>query len=257
MSQAGEVRGELGPVIRSWQAEQQAELREGIERAARLLGEGLVALSNANGKTRDEQHVATALLWARCIEHMEALHTLARASMLTAASVILRALFEAVVTHNAICRNPSLVTSYIAEDDVQRRKLLRKLAKVGDPRFAALADPALLKQVESDIAKTGAIELSTLELAKMAGMEDWYNIVYALLTGPAHTKLRDLERHLVPDEAGELRLDFVRDDDRMKAQLGTGVILFAGAFDAFEALFGLTASRSRAVDVQFFTAWPR
>jgi hypothetical protein len=45
--------------------------------------------------------------------------------------------------------------------------------------------------------------VNIFELAKSAGLEDWYHSIYTLLSFAAHGKVSDLQAHVVKDEDGE------------------------------------------------------
>jgi len=45
--------------------------------------------------------------------------------------------------------------------------------------------------------------INIYELAKLAEMEDWYLTIYTLLSFAAHSKVSDLDRHVVVGDDGE------------------------------------------------------
>ena len=71
-------------------------------------------------------------------------------------------------------------------------------------------DPALRASVPftdaqlDDIVKNPAKATNIFEHAKFAGMEDWYDTLYTILSFAAHSKISDLDKHTVPDADGEI-----------------------------------------------------
>jgi hypothetical protein len=61
-----------------------------------------------------------------------------------------------------------------------------------------------MAQIEADIEETNARDLTTADIAKAAGLHDWYLGVYALFSASVHTTVRDLTEHLLVDGNGEI-----------------------------------------------------
>jgi hypothetical protein len=87
-------------------------------------------------------------------------------------------------------------------------------------RIRRWKDPALRASIDSKISeaeldamsKGSGKAMNLYELAKLADMEDWYLTLYTLLSFAAHTKVSDLDRHVVLDAKGET-IEFQNEPD--------------------------------------------
>ena len=50
----------------------------------------------------------------------------------------------------------------------------------------------MIADFEASVRAVDAKPLRTDELAKLAGFHDWYIVIYKTLTGPVHSKIRDV-----------------------------------------------------------------
>lgn len=241
----------LGPSIRPWLKDQQGIAMEPLIRSKELLNRGLATLSELDVPIDSLREVIVSTLWARCLEHYEAVIVLLERGMVTPAWVSARALIETLFTLGAIVQDDRVVQQYLEDDQVQRRKLLRKLRAVSNPHFSGMADPQLERQLDEEIKKSGARQLSTEFLAEKAGLKDWYLVAYALMTGPAHTKVRDLQRYLKIGQAS-VDFEFPRRDVDVRGILSTAGIAFLLAFSRVEELFRRGLGNDRDPYLKYF-----
>jgi hypothetical protein len=171
--------------------------------------------------------------------------------MVTPAWVATRALLETLFTLGAVVEDDEVLQKYLKEDDVQRRKLLRKLKNVANPYFSRMADPTLEAELDTQIKESGAHQLSTEYLADKAGLRDWYLIAYALMTGPAHTKVRDLQKYFTVG-ASSIDFAFPRRDIDLRAILSTAAIVFLLAFARVDQAFDRRGHDRNAEIAYFF-----
>jgi hypothetical protein len=170
--------------------------------------------------------------------------------LLAPAQVSLRALCEAVFTIRAVARHDDVLAAFLAEDDYARTELYRKAKQSDDPRFSVHATPELEAELTAAATASGARRLTTGELAERAGLRDWYLIVYALFTGPAHTKIRDLQRYLREKPSGTVEFSLEHRPDDVQGLLSTAGIALVYAYDALDDAFakGLGATRQPTLD---------
>ena len=186
----------LGKIVRPWQDDHHADIQEASEKSRQLIQLGVNALSGLE-VPKEIQPVLVASLWARCLEHYEAVIVLGEQGLITPAWVSLRALLETLFTIAAVSKDAEVRDLYVKEDAVQRKKLARKLREVTPPEFRKYVDPGFEKKLDDEVAASKAHSLSTKFLAERAELLDLYLVVYALLTGPAHSKIRDLQKYLL------------------------------------------------------------
>lgn len=242
----------LGAIVRPWLEEYLQRVQGIVERSRHLARIGLQLLSSVEIQVNSQRHVVAASLWARCIEHYEAVIVLAGKGLNVPAEVALRALIEALITLAAVVKSDEALDLYVKEDFVHRRALTRKLRQVEDPDFARHVDPALEAELDRTIKETGARKLTLDFLAQKAEMIDWYLIVYPLLSLAAHAKVRDLERYLTTDGAELQGFSFKRSDADLMGTFTTAGIAIVLASDQVEAVFGRGLGDERAMFFDFF-----
>lgn len=223
--------------VRPWLRDQQEALKDPRARSWGLLARGYELLGQLEMHEDSLKEIVSASLWARCLEHYQAVITLAELGLIAPAQVALRAQGETMFTLRAIANDEAVLTAYLAEDDLHRLRLLRKAKRVQDPRLRVV-DSEFEAELEAAVRKSGARPLGTEDLAKTAGLHDWYLVVYALLTGPAHTKIRDLEAYIREHPGGILEFAFQRSDAEFLGVLSTAGAALLGASEALEAVFG-------------------
>lgn len=242
----------LGSTIRPWLQQYRDCFGEALDKSKALARTGLSILTGLEIHVDSLRQVVVSALLARCLEHYEAVVLLTDRGMLVPAQVALRALIEALFTLGALAKDDTTLDSYVQEDLIQRRKLTKKLREVADPRFNKHIDPQLETELEAEIKKVGASELNTKSLAERAGLKDWYLVAYALLTGPAHTKIRDLHDYLQFERGTIVGFSFQRCDVDLAGTLSAAGIAFVLALDYVTAEFGRGLADQRESTLQYF-----
>ena len=129
------------------------------------------------------KHLLVSTLFGRCLDHFQASVLLLEYGMVPAAKVVLRALCDAMFACCAVSRNESAAQAYMDDDLRQRQKLLNKALSSTGRELATIresATPEAMVQLRNQIQESGAKEVKTEELAKLAGLHDWYLTVYLL-----------------------------------------------------------------------------
>lgn len=198
----------------------------------------------ADIRSRDGVAIITATLFMRALEHYQATVLLLRRAMVAPAQVTLRALVEAVFRLRAIVTEPTAFKTFITEDLVQQKKLVKSaLTNPHHPNLeetAKIVTPEFLAEIEKDIKTVGAKHVTTAEWSKLAGMHDWYTTNYALLSNIVHTAVRDLDVYLKLDGVGEVReLVYAPSLKEIPQLLLTAAHLILIAASAFDKTFGI------------------
>jgi len=236
--------------IRPWAEEHRTRHDEAFAKVWALVERGYHTLVRLEVHVESLREVVISTLWVRCLEHAEATLVLLEQGLLAPAQVSLRALTEALFTIRAVANHDDMLKAFLAEDDHHRRKLWGKAKRTSDPRFQSHATPELEAELKAAATASGARELQTQEWADRAGLTDWYLVVYALLTGPAHTKIRDLQRYLREDPSGGLGFSFEHRDIDVLGVLSTTGISLVLAYDPLDGVFekGLGEERQGVLD---------
>lgn len=158
--------------------------------------------------SRHGQEVLVASLYIRALGTFQAAILLAEKGMIPQANMLARSLLEVIFTLSAICKNKELVNIYVNEDKKLRLRFLNKLRKFHGGEFPEDVNPEEIKQLEeelhTDIQKDGIKVRRTDEWAEDAGLTSWYLTVYPILSETVHAKARNLERHFIIDNDGEI-----------------------------------------------------
>jgi hypothetical protein len=156
----------------------------------------------------DDVHgLLVAVFYSRTIDSVEAAILLAERGLPTQAKALLRVAMESLFSLRASL-DENFANKLIDADSVKRKKHFRKAAQLVernlmlDPR--GRVSPAKLAEIEAEIAATNAKDITTADIAKAAGLEDWYLGIYALFSSSVHSTVRDLERHFLVDGDGEI-----------------------------------------------------
>lgn len=86
--------------------------------------------------------------------------------------------------------------------------MIRRAQQHDHPNLKELREaltPDFVDRLEQQIRDSGAKQLKTEDLSKLAGMHDWYTTHYTLLSKATHTNVRELEVYMSLDESGEIR----------------------------------------------------
>jgi len=154
----------------------------------------------------DEQQLLLSCLLPRALTAFQGAAILAENGLPSEARVVLRTLMEVTFRTVAIAKDESVARTYRLQDEVQRGKCLRKFQSLGEairgsvgPTYAQLRE-----EIEADISARKIENPTTLWYADRAGMTDYYNSVYAVLSATVHVNVRELESSLVLDSEGNL-----------------------------------------------------
>lgn len=146
----------------------------------------------------------SAVLFARTLSTTQASVLLLEIGLPSQAQTLLRSALETLFALAAIAADASVVNKLIEGHAAEQKRaakniqlwqhdVLRKIAEVE-------ADFGRLKSA----LNSSAAALSTFDLAKKAGLEDWYRTVYMVFSWPVHGAAVDLNRHAVVGEDGEV-----------------------------------------------------
>lgn len=221
-------------------------------------------LFSADVHNEDPREMLVAVSFIRALEHYQAAVLLLAAGLVAPAKVVIRAALEAVFTTRAIARDEATFKTFIMNDLLQRRRLVRKAQQhehtnLLELRGALTAD--FVRELEAEIQRTGAKPQTTEELSRLAGMHDWYTTAYAMLSQATHTAVRELECYLAFDGDGKVRsIEYAPSLEDISWLLLTAAHCVVLGGDAVVETFGLQyearAEHLRFIDAQFALLGP-
>jgi hypothetical protein len=139
-------------------------------------------------------------------------------------------------------RHPEVLRAWTEQHHFFKRKLVSAIQ--GGWASWEKAQPAskardVLGILDEHITKTGLNKLKTIELAKRADMELWYQVLYRRLEGAAHSKAIDLERYFRVDAAKKVTgFGPLEDFSRIEVIVSTAAEILILALQEVEASFG-------------------
>ncbi|GLQ52488.1 DUF5677 domain-containing protein [Dyella flava] len=155
----------------------------------------------------DVQGLVVATFFSRTINSVQASVILLERGLSSQAKVVLRAAMESLFGLRA-CLDSEFCERLVVADAVKRKKHFRKAEQLVQRGVVPDADGVLtedsLAQIEADIAETNSRDLTTADIAKAAGLHDWYLGVYAMFSASVHTTVRDLTEYMLVGDNGEI-----------------------------------------------------
>jgi hypothetical protein len=176
------------------------------ERCSNLGQQVLLSLKISNN---DLQQILVSLWFNRLLSHFQAIILLMERGMLYEAQIILRTLVEVSFSLVAVAENSELSQDFLKDDKAQQLKALNIYMNL--PKHLRTQDEqqqaSILKLIEDlkcEICKN-KWELKTEYIAQKANMTDYYNTIYASLCSTVHSRIRNLESHLLLSKNDEIK----------------------------------------------------
>ena len=197
------------------------------------------------------QHLLVMALFARTVSNTSAAMLVVEHGYEVQCKTLLRTALESMFALAAIARDPSMAETFAqaGERELKRRVFKSRLwsQNLRSP-LASRFNSETFKKAE-DIAKsTKAKNISTEEMAKVAGLHDWYLTAYTIFSDAVHGNVHDLEQQFVRSEDGE-EIEGVRSgaivDDLHGLYLCASEILLKG-LEAMDDVFQVDTGEFRA-----------
>jgi hypothetical protein len=170
-----------------------AELATVIERCQELISDSHAEVYAIRGTTLRER--VAAVLFVRALELFQAILILTPLGLENAARVQLRSLAECLFTLGAIREDDDLLARYVNQGRIEYCRRVEAARRSKSPYLEELRSPEI--KAKYDLVKLHARQSDQLrveDLARAAGMQDWYDTVYRALSPTVHAGVADLER---------------------------------------------------------------
>ncbi len=181
-----------------------------------------------------------AALYARTLTFAQSSALMLERGLPVQARTLLRAGLETLFALAALAKDRSVSDKLIASHHADRRDLIEKMDRWKDPALRSSITSVLSDAEQVAIAKGKGGAVNVFDFARTAGMEDWYLSLYVLLSFSAHSKVADLDRHVVLDEEG--KPSAFRNEPEVSDQQATWVWtseVLVVAMESIAALFGI------------------
>jgi hypothetical protein len=150
----------------------------------------------------------SAVMYARTLTTYQGVLVLLERGMEQQAKMLLRCAFESLFPLVAISRDANFADRILVSEELERLKGLNKLIRYwersGDPEGEIENARKLAGEIKTQLAKVDGKKLSIVDTAEAAGLVDWYDTVYSLLSNTVHSSIRSLEDHLHVDANGDV-----------------------------------------------------
>jgi Family of unknown function (DUF5677) len=164
-------------------------------------------LHKLNIHSEDVQELLVSLLFIRALATYQTSILLIERGLVFEAKIILRCLIEILFKLRAVSNDRDVAVTYVYEDEVFRKKFINKFKLLSSDVKEAQGNPQLddlLATIKENIQNKNIQEQKTQWYAHKAGLDDYYNTVYALFSGSVHANVRELQELLKTDETGRV-----------------------------------------------------
>lgn len=212
------------------------------------LGMRLLAAVKPNQNNNQEMHAA--VLYVRTLTSFQAACVLAERGMIADARVVVRAAIETAIILFALVKDASICDQLLEKDYWQRLKL--GSIALDDPGYLAQTSSQEIETVKAAILeiknnrpklkKSDPDPVNIADLAKIAGVTSYYNVIFRWTSGDAtHTSLAAVRRHCIVDSNNEVTgLKYGADVTDVPETLHFAMLTLDLAVGAVYTLFRLT-----------------
>lgn len=184
-----------------------------------------------------------ALMYARILSTYQGLLVVLERGMVEQAKMLLRCALESLFPLVAISQHADFAKKMLVSEERERLKGLNKLIRYwersGGPDGELGNARKLAEEINKKLENVNGKKLSIVDAAEAAGLVDWYDTVYSLLSNTVHSSMRSLEDHLHFNADGEVEAiknePSVEDADKL---LVTGMESMFHAVRAASTVFG-------------------
>ncbi|MFA5780576.1 MAG: DUF5677 domain-containing protein [Elusimicrobiota bacterium] len=157
---------------------------------------------------KDGQEVIAASLFIRILNGFQGAVILLKYGLTIESVVIVRSTLETLFVLKRICDDREYVRDYVKSDEKKRLKLMNIAHRNPSALFESLrqyATEEIITELKSKITKENIDEIQLETLAVKAGMRDYYDGVYRILSGISHPTPRAIEKYAVVDENRDVK----------------------------------------------------
>jgi hypothetical protein len=188
------------PDIRAVVRKKYGDWRDLLDRANRL------AVANQHSIVVHQNNNVeryAAVLFIRTLTTVQASVLLLEKGLLSQARTLLRSAMETQFSLTAIAKHPNFIDQLIDGHAAEQKRAAGNIRLWTHPELKRIAEAEISSGRWKSIQENSAKRLKTIDIAKKAGLEDWYWTVYMVFSWSAHGAALDLGRHVVKGADGE------------------------------------------------------
>jgi hypothetical protein len=166
--------------------------------------------------------ILVASLFSRVLSTYQATLLVAQRGMKQQAKILIRCMLEPLFPLVAISKDPTFADVLVRAEKFERRRAINKWIRYKERSDMHCKDLAAMKflsdQLKAEIECEGLRKITAFDCAAKAGLDDWYNTVYALTSSTLHASVRSLEEALQLDSERSTILSFVHEPDTQRCE---------------------------------------
>ncbi len=185
-------------------------------------------------------HVLGAVLYGRTLASTQAAVLLLEHGLVSQARCLLRSSLETLFTLGAISKKTELAPEVLDSHEADRRTIADRMKRWKDPEMRKHVAANISEEKLDALLTSKAKSRNHFDLAKEAGMEDWYLGLYSVLSFSAHSAIYDLARHIVRTSDGEI--EALKNEPELDEQESTWAYAIEIQIKAASVLVGIFGS---------------
>jgi hypothetical protein len=213
--------------------------------ASELNQKAMALLRDLHVDWNDEAKVIIAALFVRIVETYQAAILLLERGMVAQARMLVRTLLDALFSMAAICRQPELVNSYVAQHYASVLKALQAAQRWKQKTLQGRLDPTKIAEIialnEAKLKATPAKALKVWQWAEKAGLSDYYNVFYVENSSAVHSDMWALNDHVENTPDQEVQVYFGPTDAGLYHALRSCTTALLTAMESFMQAYNIPA----------------
>lgn len=157
--------------------------------------------------TSNPAQILSAILFSRVLSTYQASLIVAKLGMKQQLKMLIRCLLEPLYPLVAISKDNEFVYELMKSEEVERLRALKKVLRFkerNNEQGVELEElRSLCEELKRKIKEENLKKVSVFDCAQKAELSDWYDTLYALMSGTLHSSVRSLEEALHMDSGEE------------------------------------------------------
>jgi hypothetical protein len=120
------------------------------------------------------------------------------------ARTLFRSAIESLFTLTAIAKDSNFLDDLLAHHVAEQRRFAKNVRRWQHPELKTIAESEMASGRLQKYLDSNGRQLTTEEIARRAGLEDWYRTVYMVFSWSTHGAAMDLDRHAVVGDDGQI-----------------------------------------------------
>ena len=239
--------GFLSSDMESWKAKHKSDNKKIFQLCEEINEISHETMLSMKVTPSDPAEIISACSLVRAMSNFQSIVILCELGLINEAKIILRCLVEAMFLMKAIAKDHDFSSKILDQNLLDDLKTARKVKIIIERKIINTTQCPTLKEVNqkiSDLKKLikdkGITKMQKINLANAAGLTDYYDTIYHILSGIVHINPKDLGQYLDLDKQGNVKeIKWGPDIDGTKEVLFAALELMVGVLESIASLFKL------------------